>query len=212
LLRGNGKRVLLGVLLALAVTACSQPPVPRDQFYRLSGGSPAQRYATPPVEGSLAVNRLRADGLVSQRPILFSTREQPNRLEQHNYHYWVDIPPMMLRDSLLVYLERANLASSVALGDARHRAGCELSANLRRMEHVVASGQPSTAVIEIQFQLERVNDAAILLNRTYRAEQVAAALTLDSTAAAFDQALAALFARLTGDIATAAPTCPAPVS
>jgi ABC-type uncharacterized transport system auxiliary subunit len=210
--RRYGIRALLLALLAFAVTACSQPPVPRDQFYRLGGGSPAHRYATPPLEGSLAINRLRADGLVSQRPILFSTREQPNRLEQHNYHYWVEIPPVMLRNALMVYLEQANLASAIALGDARHRAGCELSASLRRMEHVVSGGQPSTAVIEIQFQLERVNDAVILLNRTYRAEQVANALSLDATAAAFDQALAALFARLTGDIVAAAPTCPAPVS
>ncbi|MEE1544068.1 MAG: ABC-type transport auxiliary lipoprotein family protein [Alphaproteobacteria bacterium] len=199
-------------VLALMVAACSAPPVPRDQFYRLSGGSPTQRFATPPIEGSLAVNRLRADGLVSQRPILFSTLEHPNRLEQHNYHYWIEIPPVMLRDSLMVYLEQANIAPSIALGDARHRAGCELSANLRRMEHVVSGGQPSTAVIEVQFQLERVNDAAILLNRTYRAEQVALALTVDSTAAAFDQALAALFVRLISDLAAATPTCPAPVS
>ena len=167
--------------LALALVACSQPPVPRDQFYRLTGGVPSARFATPPIDGTLAVNRLRADGLVSQRPILFTSREQPHRLEQHNYDYWVEIPPVMLRNALMIYLEQANLARSVVLGDARHRAGCELSATLRRMEHITEAGKPSTAVIEIQVQLQRVNDRAMLLSRTYRAEQVATGLTVDAT-------------------------------
>ncbi len=208
--RGKGAVILAG--LALALVACSQPPVPRDQFYRLTGGAPSARFATPPIDGSLAVNRLRADGLVSQRPILFTSREQPHRLEQHNYDYWVEIPPVMLRDALMVYFEQANLAHTVVLGDARHRAGCELSATLRRMEHITEAGKPSTAVIEIQVRLQRVNDRAMLLSRTYHVEQVAAGLTVDATATAFDQALAALFARLLSDLAAERFSCPAAVS
>jgi ABC-type uncharacterized transport system auxiliary subunit len=199
----------LAVVLALA--ACSQPPLPRDHFYRLSGGVPAMRYDPAPLEGSLGVIRLRADGLVTQRPILFTSRERPNRLEQHSYQYWVESPPLMLRDALVDYLREAGAATSVTVGEARRPSGCELTGTLRRMEHITAGGQPSTALIEIEFMLERANDRAVLLHRTYRAEQVAADLTIDATATAFDSALGALFARLVADLAAGPARCPSPM-
>ena len=200
---------LLAALLALA--ACSQPPVPRDQFYRLSGAPPPQPYQMPPIEGTVVVERLRADGLLSQRPILYTSREWPNRLEQHNYQYWVESPPEMLSAVLLDYMRAANLATDVAEAGSRRPAGCRLTGTLRRMEQVVTAGAPSLAVIEVELMLERINDRALLLHRTYRAEQPAADLDMAATAQAFDSALAALLARFASDLAAAPLACPAPI-
>ena len=200
------------VLVALlALAGCSQPPVPRDQFFRLAGSAPAQSFHTPPIEGTVAVERLRADGLVSQRPILFSTREWPNRLEQHNYQYWVESPPEMLSLALLDYLRAANLAADAADAGARRPAGCRLSGTLRRLEHVTAPGAPSLAVIEIELILERINDRAELLHRTYRAEQAAADVDMRATTEAFGRALDALLARLADDLAAQPVQCPPPI-
>jgi ABC-type uncharacterized transport system auxiliary subunit len=201
----------LALALVLALAACSQPPVPRDQFYRLSGGVPTTRHDPAPLDGSLGVVRLRADGLVTQRPILFTSRERPNRLEQHSYNYWVESPPLMLRDALVDYLREAGAATSVTVGEARRATGCELTGTLRRMEQITAGGEPSTALIEIEFMLERANDRTVLLHRTYRAEQVAADLTVDATATAFNSVLGALFARLVADLAAHPAACPSPV-
>ena len=169
------------------MAACSQPPVPRDQFYRLGSGLPGQALERAPLDGTLTVARLRADGLISQRPILFATREQPNRIEQHNYHYWYESPPLMLRDALIDYLRAANAATGVVSEQDRREGGCELTGTLRRLEHVTAGGEPSVAVVEIEFILRRVANDAVLLHRTYRAEQPAADLTMDTTVGAFDQ-------------------------
>ena len=199
---------LLGLLAFVVVASCAQPPVPRDQFYRLGSGSPQQALDRAPLDGALSVSRLRGEGLVSQRPILFTTREQPNRIEQHNYHYWFESPPLMLRDALIDYLRAANLANVVVSDQDRREAGCSLTGSLRRIEHVTASGEPSVAVIEIEFMLRRVSSDSILLHRTYRAEQTAVDLTMDSTAGAFDQALAALFARLVDEVKATPTDCP----
>lgn len=209
--RGGIGSAAPALVLAVALAACSQPPVPRDQFYRLSGGVPATRDDPAPLDGSLGVVRLRADGLVSQRPILFTSLERPNRLEQHSYHYWVESPPLMLRDALVDYLRGAGAATSVTVAEMRRAPGCELTGTLRRLEHITAGGQPSTALIEIEFMLERTNDRAVLLHRTYRAEQVAADVTIDATATAFDRALRALFARFASDLAARPSPCPSPV-
>ena len=196
-------------MLALVVlAACSQPPVPRDQFYRLGSGLPQQALENAPLDGTLSVSRLRAEGLISQRPILFATREQPNRIEQHNYHYWFESPPLMLRDALIDYLRAAKAATGVVSDQDRRDAGCELTGTLRRLEHVTAGGEPSVAVVEIEFMLRRVASDSVLLHRTYRAEQIAADLTMDSTVNAFDQSLGALFSRFVDEVKAAPTDCP----
>jgi ABC-type uncharacterized transport system auxiliary subunit len=198
------------VLTAGILTACSQPPVPRDQFWRLEPGQPTQHFETPPMNGTVAVDRLRAAGLVSQRPILFSTAEQPNRVEQHSYQYWLESPPLMLREALIDYMRAANGATELISGESRRAPGCRLGGTLRRMEHISSGGQPSVAVVEIELRLEHVRDSEPILHRTYRAEQTAGDLTMDATVVAFNQALTALFARFIDEMATGATDCPTP--
>ena len=67
----RGRTNLIGVMFVV-LAACAQPPVPRDQFWRLDSGQPVQHFEVPPIDGTVAVERLRAVGLISQRPILFS--------------------------------------------------------------------------------------------------------------------------------------------
>lgn len=199
---------LIAALALTVLSACSQPPVPRDQFYRLGSNLPQQALANTPITGTLVVNRLRADGLISQRPILFATREQPNRIEQHNYHYWFESPPLMLRDALIDYLRAVRAANDVVSDQDRREGGCELTGILRRIEHVTAGGEPSVTVIEIEFMLRRVAQDEVLLHRTYRAEQTAIDLTMDATVNAFDQALGALYGRLVNEIRAVPTDCP----
>lgn len=196
------------VVVAIGLSACSQPPVPRDQFYRLGATVPSRALDPSPLNGTLTVERLRGEGLISQRPILFATRAQPNRIEQHNYQYWFESPPLMLRDALIDYLRAANLASVVVSDQDRREGGCELTGALRRLEHVTTGGEPSVAVVEMELMLRRVADNTTLLHRTYKAEQTAADLTMDATVNAFDQALGALYARLVEELSAAPSDCP----
>lgn len=196
------------VIAVVGLSACSQPPVPRDQFYRLGSTLPPRALEPAPLAGTLTVERLRGEGLISQRPILFATREQPNRIEQHNYQYWFESPPLMLRDALIDYLRAANAASTVVGDQDRREGGCELTGALRRLEHVTTGGEPSVAVIEIELILRRVSGNSIVLHRTYRAEQTALDMTMDSTVSAFDEALGALFARFVNELSTTPTDCP----
>ena len=55
---------------ALLVTACTQPELPQDHYYRLNVASPQQ--VSLKLDGVLEVERFRADGLTSGRPIVYS--------------------------------------------------------------------------------------------------------------------------------------------
>lgn len=197
---------------AVALAACSTPPVPADHFYRLNPAAPAANDGGPAIAGSLAVARPRTDGLASQRPLLFSERERPFELKQMTYHYWTDSPSRLLQDVLVEALARAGTAATVFAEQPQRAAGCRLDGEIRRFEHVIGGGDPPVALIEVDFRLERSNDHGTVFERVYRVEQPAAEDSMDATVQAFDTALAAIIARLVADLAGAQPQCPAPAA
>ena len=74
--------IVAGLLVVALVTNCSQPPLPENHYYRLGDAIPAVVHETPPIEGSVQVKTMRADGLVGQRPIVYSERERPFEIRQ----------------------------------------------------------------------------------------------------------------------------------
>ncbi len=56
------------LLLAPALGACAQPPVPQDTFYRLEVGAPEMVLSALRFQGTLEIERLSADGLTAGRP------------------------------------------------------------------------------------------------------------------------------------------------
>ena len=60
------------------------------------------------------------EGVMSERPLLF-TADGGRKLEQRNYAYWTDAPPQMLRDQLVAYLRRPDVADNVAPSELRRR-------------------------------------------------------------------------------------------
>ena len=103
------KRLLLTLFVA-ALAGCSAPPVPRDHYYRLLVPMPAESSGEPLLSGVMTVELLQADGLLRERPLLYSQSAAAYELQQHNYHYWNDVPPRLLQDQMVTYLRRSGAA------------------------------------------------------------------------------------------------------
>ncbi len=96
--------IALGLSLTLSGCFGSAPPVPKEQYFRLiASGEPAA--VTNPLDGIVEIPPLQAEGVMGERPLLF-TKDGGLKLEQRNYAYWTDPPPAMLRDQLIAYLRR----------------------------------------------------------------------------------------------------------
>ena len=104
--------LVLALSPLLAGCLGSAPPVPRDHYYRIVVAAPAaaKRNLLP---GVLVVEPLQADGLLRERPLLYSLSGKPHEVQQHDYHYWADAPPRMLQDQMVAYLRRSAIAQSV---------------------------------------------------------------------------------------------------
>ncbi len=188
------KRLLPALLIAPLLSSClgSAPPVPRDHYYRLLVPMPAEGNAEVLLPGVMTVELLQADGLLRERPLLYSASSQSSELQQHNYHYWNDVPPRMLQDQMVTYLRRSGMADLVVTPDTRVRADYQVSGKAKRFERLVGDGAPKV-VVEVELALLRLADDTLLVVDTYRAEQTAADDSVEAAIAALNRATAEVF-------------------
>jgi ABC-type uncharacterized transport system auxiliary subunit len=188
------RRLLPTLLLAPLLAGClgSAPPVPRDHYYRLLVPMPAESGAEALLPGVMTVELLQADGLLRERPLLYTGGAQSSELLQHNYHYWNDVPPRMLQDQMVTYLRRSSAASLVVTPDTRVRADYQVSGKAKRFERLVGEGTPKV-VVEIELALLRLSDDALLVVDTYTAEEIAADDSVEASVVAMNRATARVF-------------------
>ena len=190
------KRCLPLFLVAPILAGClgSAPPVPRDHYYRLLVPTPVQATGSPLLPGVMTVELLQADGLLRERPLLYSQSGQSHELQQHNYHYWNDAPPRMLQDQMVAYLRRSGAARLVVSPDMRVRADYQVSGKAKRLERLLGGGPPRVFV-EIELALLRVSDETLLVVDSYSAEEPAEDESVEAAIVALNRATARVFER-----------------
>jgi ABC-type uncharacterized transport system auxiliary subunit len=200
--RGRQRRLTAGILGGLALVGCAATRPPRTRFFRLDPTVPSvAATSSPALAGVLVVERLVADPLVAERPMLHGG---PPSLEvrQHPYHYWVEPPPEMLQYELAAHLRARAIAAVVTTPDLRLRADYVVRGRLRRFERVTMGDRPSI-VVEAQLSMSRARRDQLLWSGTYRAEIVAEGGDVPNAVAAFNRGVDDVCTRFAADIAAA---------
>ena len=192
--------ITLGLVgFALAGCVGSAPPVPRDHYYRLLVPAPAARAARPLFPGVLVVGGLSADGLLRERPLLYSASGGAHEVQQHDYHYWTDAPTRMLRDQMVTFLRESGLARAVVTPDLRVRPDYEVGGKIKRLERLLGGGPPRVFA-ELELSFLRLDDTRIVIVDRYAAEVVAADESVEASVVALNRAVAAIFNRFLEDL------------
>jgi len=178
-------------LLLLSGCLSSAPPVPRDHYYRVLVPAPA-RSDVPILKGVLAIAPLEADGLLRERPLIYSASGESYEMQQHDYHYWTDPPPRMLQIQLIDYLRRSGLAATVVTPDLRIEADYVLSGRIKRLERLLGGG-PTRVVAEIELALVERTSKRLILVRSYDAEVLSADESVAASITALNTALTRIF-------------------
>ena len=219
------KHLSLIVLALAGLTGClgSAPPIPRDHYYRVMVAPPSRSAAsqTASIEGAaglgqpglgrpdsgaaivaypgvLSVAQLAADGLLRERPLLYSTTGSATEMQQHDYHYWMDPPTRMLQLQLVDYLRASGLARSVVTPDLRIKADYEVNGRIKRLERLLGGG-PARVVVELELSLVARPDNELIVIGTYSAEAIAGDDGVESSVLALNQALGQIFERFLAD-------------
>lgn len=191
-------RRLLLVGLALSLSACfgSAPPVPKEQYFRLLAGTTPEAVSKP-VDGVIEVPPLQAEGVMGERPLLF-TKDNGQKLEQRNYAYWTDPPPAMLRDQIVAYLRAAKLAKDVVPSELRVNAQYRVEGRIKRLEQL--SGAKNAAVIALELALIDKTTDSIVSSGSYEVAKDAGGPDIDDAVHALNSGLNEILAKFVADL------------
>jgi len=195
-----GARACLALLALPFLVACLGPG-PRDHFYRPAAIRPSEPLAEPILQGSLEVERLRADALTRERAILWVDDPESVQVTPYAYHLWIDSPTVMIQRDLADFLRLAGVAERVVLPEMNVDEAYELFGWIERLVHVTGN---DSVVVEIEFSLAHPRGGGQIMERRYRVEQAVAGSGMDAAAEAFSSALQQIFDRLVADIAATA--------
>lgn len=194
------KAVALLPLLAL-LSGCfgSAPAVPKEQYFRLVATTPTSQSGQP-ISGGVEVVPFAAEGVMSERPLLF-TADGGRKLEQRNYAYWTDAPPQMLRDQLVAYLRQTGVADNVVPSEFRIETAYVVRGTVKRLEQLV--GGKSGAVISLEIAVIEKSTDRLMLSKVYTAEKPTSGEKIDDAVAALNDGLDEIFAAFSADLAAA---------
>jgi len=191
------------IVLAGGLAACSQPPLPKDHFYRVLISPPQAGMAAktaPRFKGGLEVARFAVEGITAKLPIVYSDAANPNEVMAYTYHMWTEAPEAMVSEQLVNYLRAAKIADTVVTPEARINAAYVVSGRIKRFERIII-GAASKGLVFLELGLRERKSNKLLYMNTYRAEIKASEDGVGGAVAALNKGVAQIFARFTADIA-----------
>ena len=175
------------------LTACgSAPPVPEDQYYRLQAIYASEPLTTKPLAGTIEVDRFVADGLTSERAIVYSDIQKPNQVRAYHYDFWIKPPTVMLRDELVSFLRKSKISDAVVTPEMRVNAEYALTGKIKHLEQVKMESGYRT-ILEVELGLRHPNTGKLLFLDTYRLENDAHGSSVAAAVNSLNTALSIIY-------------------
>lgn len=186
----------------LTLVACGGGgSVPQDSFYRLTIDDPGRRYGKPLLDGTVEVTRFEADGLTSERALVY--QESGPTLRQYRTHYWVDTPTRLLQEATVKALRAAEAAPRVVTPDARVRSDYRVAGRLERLQHSPGDGGAAGVIVAAEFEVTQARSGGLVLLRRYETRREVVDDSVPAAAVAFRDALTDIMGRFLDDLAEA---------
>lgn len=196
--------VLAAVGMAVLLGGCSQEPVPKDAFYRLEVAPPASPLtAKARFDGAVEIRPFAADGLLSQRAIVFSQQGGPSPadspLEQYSYHFWAEAPPQALQMSLTSSLRNSGIFQTVVTPELRVMVDYEVQGRLVHFDHL-RTATSAAMDVEMELGLTQRKGLRLLHLKVYHVRQEARDGSVQAAAEAAREALQKIFSQFESDL------------
>jgi cholesterol transport system auxiliary component len=189
-------RLLPVAALLAALSACTQPAMPDDHYYRL-GAAPAEGISGA-LTGVIEVSRFIADGLAGRRPIVYTEGGDSRQVRSYHYHSWSEPPPIVLQNTLVAYLRATMREAQLVTPDMRVEPDYIISGKIRRFEQVL--GAPGKIDLALEFAVKRTRDDKMILLKPYSVTVGTSDATVGEAVRRINQGLNAIYAKFLSEI------------
>lgn len=187
---------LLPAALLLMLSACTQPALPEDHFYRL-GAAPGEGESGA-LTGVIEVSRFIAGGLAGRRPIVYRGGGDARELRSYHYHFWSEPPPIMLQNTLVAYLRATMRGAQLVTPDMRVEPDYIISGKIRRFEQV--RGSAGKIDLALELAVKRTRDDKMILLKPYAVTVGTSNATVGEAVQRINQGLNAIYAKFLSEI------------
>ncbi len=189
----------VSLAILASVAACgSAPPVPEDNYFRLQAVFVGQPATTKLFDGTIEIDRFVADGLTSERSIVYSERAKSSQVKAYHYQFWIKPPTVMLRDELVSYLREAKIADAIVTPEMRIDAKYALTGKIRHLEQV--RGEANRGLLELELGLRDPRNGKLLFLKSYRADNQAAGGDVADAVDALNTGISIVYADFLADL------------
>ncbi len=185
--------------LPLLIAGCMSGPAPRDHYYRLEIPAPRAKLQPAPLQGTLEVDRLRADALTRERTLLYRESSGDAEVRRHTYHQWIDSPTLLIQRQLVEFLREAGVAPRIITPEMRVKPDLVVAGRLLELAQIQGGSEPHV-VVEMELTLTRLSGRVLLVHETYREQRSTGGVGVPAAVDAFGAALGAIFERFLADV------------
>lgn len=133
----NPVALLAACAMLLLLGACATAPgLPETTYYRLPDAAPVTRLPAPLIELPITVEPFSADGLYSDRALIWSPDADGGRLRTYHYQLWIDPPVRLLQRRLLGSLRELGITRVVADRLPAQLDALNISGRIARLERL----------------------------------------------------------------------------
>jgi ABC-type uncharacterized transport system auxiliary subunit len=202
-------RYLLVLLIILVLSGCATPAaVPEDSYFQLPAALPQGSPAGSLLKGVVGVARPVADGLHSERAILYTTATEPLKVRQYHYHFWMDSPPRLIQEQLLGFLRAGRLGTRVVREHSRTPLNYLVTSRIVHFERILEKGNPKVNVA-LELGFDRVPDEGgkYAWSKTYAVTLPTEEPGMYASVVAFGEALQKIYREFAEDLRTHERAC-----
>lgn len=177
-------RTLAALTLIATLFGCAAPaPLPDFRYYRLAPATNVSAMEVVALPAPIVVNGVQADGVHGERPILYSTDPDSQRISQYHYQIWNDPPPAMVQRRALHLFDQRGISSLVTNRLDPRIEAYRVSIRLNRFEIIRVDGMNREVVVGMRIRADFDGNRLPLMEKQYTVRRPAEGTSLtDGTA------------------------------
>lgn len=138
-----------------------------EHYYSLPDNGPGFKFRSPMLRGVLGISPIDADGIRSDRRMLFKKSNSPLELRLHHFRFWTDSPTKLVQQKITDYFRGMGLANKVIRYNPGNKVDYLLHGRLLKFERYVdTKSNEDKVLVSIELSISKESTGQLVVSNT----------------------------------------------